>query len=67
MTEFEKWRKMCDNYIVRKCGLGIDDLPDVVCAWDYFDDGIPYNDPDNKEAGLEYCQEVLKAAGFPME
>jgi hypothetical protein len=39
MTEYQKWEKECDNFMLAKYGVGIDDIPDM-CWHDWFTSGM---------------------------
>jgi hypothetical protein len=49
---FDYWLQRVNAYLVRKCGLGSDDLPDW-CYRDAFDDGYTPS---------EAAREVIRAA-----
>jgi hypothetical protein len=36
---FEKWFAEVDSIVSSKCGIGVDDLPDM-CYMDSFEDGV---------------------------
>lgn len=38
-ADFNAWRERVDRKVIARCGLSLDDLPDV-CLADWFDDGL---------------------------
>ncbi len=37
--DFEQWKKKLDQYLIAKCGLGVDDLGDAP-YWDMWNDEV---------------------------
>jgi len=52
LLSFEQWMDAVNRVLVRKCGLGVEDIPDF-CYRDYYDDGV---------SAFETASEALDAA-----
>lgn len=54
---FDEWKRLVDRAVVKRSGIGCDDLPDVD-YWQMWNDGTSPDDA---------MIEVLETAGFPLE
>lgn len=59
---FENWWKIANNYCIAKIGIGINDLPDVIDPWDYYDESLNYEDQVHNAE--EYVKDIVSHEGF---
>ena len=55
---FDLFRREADRIIGSKLGLSIDDLPDAIDPYDYFDESMTTNQEVN-DAAKEYAESII--------
>lgn len=59
---FQKFRHIASIAVAQWTGLDLDDLPDAVDPWNFYEDGM--TDQEMKRAAVEYARAVLEEEGI---